>query len=173
LLNDLQTLARAEAGALDLYREPTDLPILLTDIVNAYQQRASDAGVDLHMRPAVAMPELELDPMRMRQVVENLVTNALRHTPSGGTIEVSVTRESDTAHLVIRDTGSGIAPDLIPHIFDRFVKSADSGGSGLGLAIARRLIEAQGGTIRAKSDPGQGTEMHIELPIEPGSAADR
>ena len=169
LLNDLQTLSRAEAGALDLYREPTDLVILLGDIVGAYQQRATDAGVDLHLRPGAAIQELELDPMRIRQVIENLLTNALRHTPAGGMVEVTVSAESDQVRVAIRDTGSGIPAGLVPHIFDRFVKSADSGGSGLGLAIARRLIEAQGGTISASSEVGEGTEIQIRLPL--GSAA--
>ncbi|MCA9879634.1 MAG: sensor histidine kinase, partial [Thermomicrobiales bacterium] len=95
----------------------------------------------------------------------NLLDNALRHTPRGGTIRVEVRPEGNAVLFRVADTGKGIAAEALPHVFDRFWKSADSGGSGLGLAIARGLIEAHGGQIRADSVPGKGTVLSFTLPI--------
>jgi signal transduction histidine kinase len=119
------------------------------------------------------LPLLEIDPVRIREVLDNLVANALRYTPSGGRITISTTRPpiGRLAQLEIADTGSGIAPELAGQLFDRFVKSGDSRGSGLGLAIARHLVEAHGGTISAESRPGEGTIIRFTLPLEPGPAA--
>ncbi|MEJ7837650.1 MAG: HAMP domain-containing sensor histidine kinase [Thermomicrobiales bacterium] len=168
LLDDLQTLSRAESGVLDLYWESTDLRLLLADIVAAFQQRAHGAGIDLQLVPGDATHdtdhEVDVDPMRLRQVVENILSNAIRHTPDGQVIAVSLGFGPTQASIVVRDTGQGIAGDVLPFIFDRFVKSADSGGSGLGLAIAKRLVEAHGGTITARSASGAGTTIEIQLP---------
>jgi len=99
-------------------------------------------------------------------VLTNLIANALRYTPSGETIEVQIEQEgTDRVRIVVGDTGSGIDPQDLPRIFERFYKSADSGGSGLGLAIAKKLVEAHGGEISAESDPDQGTQITILLPI--------
>jgi signal transduction histidine kinase len=99
-------------------------------------------------------------------VLTNLIANALRYTPSGETIEVQIEQEGiDRVRILIGDTGSGIDPQDLPHIFERFYKSADSGGSGLGLAIAKKLVEAHGGEISAESAPDQGTQITILLPI--------
>lgn len=165
LLDDLQTLSRAEAGVLPLYHEPVLLADLLRDTVRAFQPRAGDAGVELAFVEHDAVPESEVDPMRIRQVIENLLANALRHTPAGGSVRVTLNREGDTARVTVADTGEGIPPDLVPLIFDRFVKSADSGGSGLGLAIARRLVEAHHGTISAASTVGTGTTITVHIPV--------
>jgi len=99
-------------------------------------------------------------------VLSNLLSNALRHTPSGGRVIVSA-EETDAGRSVafaVRDTGSGITTEALPHVFDRFVKAADSGGAGFGLAIARSLVEAHGGAIHADSPPGAGTTMRFVLP---------
>jgi two-component system sensor histidine kinase BaeS len=113
-----------------------------------------------------------VDPVRIREVLGNLVANALRHTPPGGRIDILARRAagdpSRELELLVRDTGSGIDPELLPHVFDRFARGADSGGTGLGLAIARGLVEAHGGTIAAASPPGGGTEIRITLPITGG-----
>lgn len=167
LLDDLQTLSRAESGVLDLYPESTDLRQFIADIVGAFQHRASEAGVELNVRPDDDQPEFEFDPMRIRQVVENLITNAIRHTPPGGQIQLTVQSQGDFAIVAIRDNGEGIPPETLPYIFDRFVKAADSGGSGLGLAIAKRLIEAHHGTISATSTTGVGTSIEFRLPMTP------
>ncbi|HET9346137.1 MAG TPA: sensor histidine kinase, partial [Candidatus Limnocylindrales bacterium] len=106
-------------------------------------------------------------------VVANLVANALRHTPAGGHVTVTATRGGDgreggtrSVDVVVRDSGAGINPSLLPHVFDRFAKSADSRGSGLGLAIARGLVEAHGGTITVESRPGEGAAFRFSLPVD-------
>ena len=111
------------------------------------------------------MPDLDIDPVRVREVIENLVVNALRHTPAGGSIRIEVAQQESSAAFAVIDSGSGIAPDQLPFVFDRFTRSADSGGSGLGLAIAKSLVEAHGGTIRAESRLGHGTAIRFTLPI--------
>lgn len=163
LLEDLRTLSTAEAGELRLHREPTDAAELVAETVAAFGPRAAVAGIAL--TEAVApMPEFDADPVRLRQVLDNLLVNALRHTPAGGSVRVEVRPEGAAVSIAVCDTGRGIpAPDL-PHIFERFWKTADSGGSGLGLAIARGLVEAHGGTIRVESQVGLGTTIRFTVP---------
>jgi signal transduction histidine kinase len=167
LLDDLRTLSTAEAGILRLHREPTDAAALVDDVFAAFAPRAAAAGVTLSRRVA-PLPELDVDPTRLRQVLENLVGNALRYTPPGGSIRVEADPAGAAIEFAVVDTGAGIPPDDLPHVFDRFTKSADSGGSGLGLAIAKRLVEAHGGEIRAESEPGSGTAIRLTLPIDGG-----
>jgi len=164
LVDDLRTVALAEAGTLPLYPEPTDLGLLASDVVAAHAAAARGAGVDLVVE-AGDVPSLELDPVRMREVVTNLLANALRYTPAGGTVRIAVTGDIDGgALLTVTDTGSGVDPAVLPHIFDRFWKSPDSRGSGLGLAIVRNLVERHGGSVDALSRPGAGTTISIRLP---------
>ena len=164
LLDDLRTLSLTDTGTLRLHKEQTDVAELLADIRYAFTPRATEAGIafTLETQP---LPLLEIDPVRVRQVLMNLLDNALRHTPRGGAIRVEVRPEGKAALFRVADTGRGIPPEALPHIFDRFWKSADSGGSGLGLAIARGLIEAHGGKIRADSIPGRGTVVSFTLPM--------
>jgi two-component system sensor histidine kinase BaeS len=164
LLDDLHTLSSVEAGALRLNREPVCLASFIHDVTNAFRPRAEAAGVTLEESTA-GDGELVIDPVRIRQVIENLILNALRHTPSGGRVEVRAFLGHVHAIIEVSDTGDGIPADVLPHIFDRFVKSADSGGSGLGLAIAKRLIERHGGTVSASSAPGRGTTVRVTLPV--------
>jgi signal transduction histidine kinase len=163
LLDDLQLLAHAEAGQLVLHREPVDLAALIAEVIAAYQPQARQADVALLAKTGT-LPEIELDPIRIRQVLENLLSNALRYTPAGG--NVTITAHFTTHQIVteVRDTGRGMSDDEREKMFERFVKSADSGGSGLGLAIARSLVEAHGGTIRADAAPGGGTTVRFTLP---------
>jgi signal transduction histidine kinase len=163
LLDDLRTLSLTDTGALRLHKEPTDVAELMQDVRDAFTPRAAAAGVSFTLE-AEALPALAIDPVRVRQVLENLLDNALRHTPRGGSIRVEVRREGPAALFRVADTGSGIPPEALPHVFDRFWKSADSGGSGLGLAIARGLIEAHGGQIRVDSVVGTGTVVSFTLP---------
>ncbi len=167
LLDDLRTLSLAEAGTLRLHREPADLGALIDDVVSAFASRATAAGITLTGTTS-SLPELEIDPVRIREVLENLVANVLRYTPPGGTIEIAAALgpSRDSVTITVSDTGSGIDPGDLPHIFERFAKSADSGGSGLGLAIAKRLVEAHGGEIGAESRPGRGTTIRFILPID-------
>ncbi|MBA2597851.1 MAG: HAMP domain-containing histidine kinase [Chloroflexia bacterium] len=165
LLDDLRTLSLTDTGALRLHKQTTDVAELLDDIRYGFTARAEEAGVIFTLE-AVPLPPLDIDPVRVRQVLENLLDNALRHTPPGGTIRVEVQREGSAALFRVADTGRGIPAEALPHVFDRFWKSADSGGSGLGLAIARGLIEAHGGKIRADSVVERGTVVSFTLPAE-------
>ncbi len=165
LLDDLRTLSLADAGALTLHREPADLAGIAREVVAANAASASAKGVDL---AAAGEPRLvlDVDPVRIREVIANLVGNALRHTAAGGRVAIEVRAEGDDAVLVVRDTGSGIAPDELPRVFDRFQRHADTGGTGLGLAIVRDLVTAHGGTVTAASDgvPGRGATFTVALP---------
>ncbi|MEW6094759.1 MAG: HAMP domain-containing sensor histidine kinase [Chloroflexota bacterium] len=165
LVEDLRTLALAESGALQLKKEPTDLALLARETAAAFEKQAKAAGVTLTVETSPDLPWLDLDPGRVRQVLSNLLANALRYTPTGGTISVRYHQVDGRAVLEVADSGSGIPPEEIPHVFERFYRSTDSGGMGLGLAIAKKLTEAHGGTITAESAPGAGTTMRVTLPI--------
>jgi len=165
LIDDLRTLALAESGALKLQKEPTDLAMLVSETVSSFQSQA-DAAELLLSADAEPGLVLEVDPERIRQVLENLIANALRYTPHGGTIHVRCFTEGAHAKLSVSDTGAGIPPDDLPHIFDRFYKSRDSRGTGLGLAIAKNLVMAHGGEISAQSVLGKGTTIHLTFPLK-------
>ncbi len=113
---------------------------------------------------------LELDQSRLRQVIGNLLDNAVRLTPAGGTVQLRGATAAGGVVIEVQDTGPGIAADVLPRIFDRFYRSGERGGSGLGLPIARSLVEAHDGTISASSEPGQGTTVSIRLPAGERSA---
>ena len=165
LLDDLYTLATAESGALKLHREPTDIADLVGDVIAAFTPRARERNVALD--PAISMlPEIDLDAIRIRQVLENLVVNALRYTPGGGSISIAAKEVQGAIEFTVSDTGPGVPADVLPNLFDRFTKSADSGGSGLGLAIARGIVEAHGGAIRALSPPGAGLSILFTVPFD-------
>jgi two-component system sensor histidine kinase BaeS len=167
LVEDLRTLALSDAGTLALHPEPTDLAVLADEAAATFRHIAEARGVTLAVDVDDALPLLDIDPLRIREVLSNLVANALRYTPEGGRIRVTA-RSDDAAGeavVMVADTGAGIAPDVIDHVFDRFAKSSESRGSGLGLAIARSLVEAHGGRIRAESDAEQGTTIEFRLPL--------
>jgi two-component system sensor histidine kinase BaeS len=163
LLDDLQTLSTAEGGALRLDREPTDIGALADEVVSAFAPRAAEAGVAIAASPS-NLPTINVDPLRIRQVLENLVANALRHTPPGGSVTIQLSHDDSGVALAVSDTGAGIAPDQLNSIFDRYTRSADSGGSGLGLAIAKSLVEAHGGSIQAENTAGHGATIRLILP---------
>jgi signal transduction histidine kinase len=162
LLDDLRTLSMADAGVLELHREVVDPSALVEDVVHTFRGVAEASGVVLEVESSAA-GQLEADPVRLAEILSNLVTNAVRHSPRGGRVTVHVSRASDGIAFEVRDTGPGIPADQLPTIFDRFV-TADVGGTGLGLAIAKRLVEAHGGTIEADSPAGGGTTMHVVIP---------
>lgn len=164
LIDDLRTLSLAEAGVLKLQRENVHIGGLIEDVIVSFTAPATRAGVRLLTNVTGALPQLDVDATRIREVLANLVSNALRHTQDGGEIRVSAAPVEDAVQILVKDTGSGIAPADLPHIFDRFYKAADSGGSGLGLAIAKGLVEAHGGHIEAESVLGSGTEIRFTLP---------
>jgi len=168
LVEDLRTLSLAEAGTLQLHREPTDPDVLLGEVVAGYQAEAARAGISLELEAPDDLPILDVDPVRIREVLTNLVANAFRYTPPGGRITMTGAALADGRglRLMVSDTGSGIDPALLPHVFDRFAKARESRGSGLGLAIARDLVTAHGGSIEARSEPGRGATFEVRLPIE-------
>ncbi len=164
LIEDLRTVALSEAGTLALHPEPTDPDLLIGEVLHAFGPGATAAGVTLSPGSTDDLPILDIDPVRIREVLSNLVANALRHTPAGGTITVGGSATARSVVLTVRDTGPGIDPALLPFVFDRFVKGAGSRGSGLGLAIARGLVEAHDGTITVEAPAGGGTTFRVELP---------
>jgi two-component system, OmpR family, sensor histidine kinase BaeS len=174
LIDDLRTLSLAESGALPLHREPTDIAAMLEDVATSHRTRpeAADATIDVAVHPEPPLPQIDVDPMRIRQVVSNLVENSLRHAPGGQirlearSIAASADRPGAVA-IVVGDDGPGIPEDLAPHVFDRFTKSSASRGSGLGLAIAQAIVTAHGGSIRLLPNGGTGTRIEITLPLDP------
>ena len=166
LVDDLRTLALSESGSLALHPEPTDLSVVIADVAASFRPTAESSGVRLEVETDDALPLLDIDPVRTREILSNLVANALRYTPSGGSIRMAATTEHGGSSVRVRvaDTGSGISPDELRHVFDRFWKSPESRGSGLGLPIARNLVQAQGGEMGADSTPGQGTTVWFRLP---------
>ena len=168
VIDDLQDLAAADAGALRLHREPVRADELLDQVAAAHRVAADTAGVTLRAT-ADGAPWLDADPVRMRQALGNLVSNALRHTPAGGTVTLAARRDGDDVVLDVTDTGTGIDPEDLPHVFDRFWRAEKSrsrrtGGSGLGLPIVRHLVAAHGGTVEAASEPGTGSVFTLRLP---------
>jgi two-component system sensor histidine kinase BaeS len=199
LVDDLRTLALAESGALQLRLESTDLANLVRDSMAAFESLADAGEVKLEAIMDVC-PVLEVDPQRLREVLSNLVSNALRYSPRGGEIKVRLSetgpgavlsRSAEPAEalskgavlsqpkgavlsqpkgaergvlLSVQDSGPGISQEDLPHVFDRFYRSGDSGGMGLGLSIAKYIVEAHGGEIRVESEVGQGTKISFTLP---------
>ncbi|HYM52821.1 MAG TPA: HAMP domain-containing sensor histidine kinase [Candidatus Dormibacteraeota bacterium] len=164
LVDDLRTLSLAESGVLRLHREPTDLAALLHDVAAGHSAQADASGVKVEVRVPGDLPTIELDPTRIRQVVGNLLANALRFAPSGGQVTISAERDADMLVVDVADTGPGIETGMLDRIFDRFYRSPDSPGSGLGLPIARSLVIAHGGDISASSELGRGTTIRFTLP---------
>jgi signal transduction histidine kinase len=164
LVEDLRTLAMTDAGNLVLTKEPTDLGQLVQDTVDSFRSQAESAGVSLTAEVADNLPAVEVDPARIRQVISNLLSNAIRHTPSGGSVKVALNSPSDQVTLTVADTGEGIPPELLPHVFERFMKGPNSTGSGLGLAIARDIATAHSGELAITSDPN-GTVARLTLAI--------
>lgn len=170
LVTDLQTLSLAETGQLPLHPTRFVLADLLADVVTSFSAYAAEQGVDLTSESAVGL-EIQADYDRLDQVFSNLVSNALRYTPKGGTIRLKAERSNDIANITVKDSGEGIPVEDLPYVFDRFWKgdrarTRDGTGSGLGLAIARQLVCAHGGSITVNSRPGEGTVFTIELPLE-------
>jgi two-component system sensor histidine kinase BaeS len=172
LVEDLRTLSLADAGALALHREPIDLPHLAADVVAGFAPQAHEAGITLVAEHAGAqgrpVPMLALDPRRVRQVIGNLVTNAVRHTPAGGRVTVRVAVTGDEAVLEVADTGRGMDAETATRAFDRFWRSGEGAGAGLGLAIVRDLVEAHGGSVEIASAPASGTTVRCRFPVGPG-----
>ena len=176
LVGDVRELALADAGQLTLQRAPTDLRALIDRTMTAFVLQANEQHITLNTALEEHLPTLPLDAQRIEQVLRNLLSNALRHTSPNGTIHVRLTREKNFARVEVRDTGTGISPDALPHVFERFWRGDKSrardhasyrsgGGAGLGLAIAKQLVEAHGGAIGVESEVGKGTLFWFTLPL--------
>jgi signal transduction histidine kinase len=172
LVEDLRTLSLAESGALALHREAIDVGVLVRETVESFASQAEPGGVQLEAQVPNGLPQIDADPVRAREILANLIANAIRYTPRGGRVSVDARAEDASVAIEVRDTGAGIAPDKVDRIFDRFYKSAESRGAGLGLAIAKQLVEAHGGKITATSVLGEGTLIRFNLPVEAAPAKD-
>jgi signal transduction histidine kinase len=167
LVDDLRTLAHTESGTLALQKESTDIGVLVSDATASFAAEAAERNVIFDVHAAPDLPLIEVDPLRIREVLTNLISNALHHTPGGGRVSVDAAARTDAIVVTVSDTGSGIAETDLSKIFDRFYKGGGSRGSGLGRTIARNLVVAHGGEIRAESVEGKGTTMTVTLPFRP------
>ena len=173
LVEDLRLLSLADAGELSLTRQQIAPQIVLERVVARYVVNAQQKGIALRLEPAGALPLIDVDVERMLQVFDNLIINAFRYTPAGGEVTLSTRTDNQAVLLSIHDNGSGISPEDLPYIFDRFYRGdksrQDTGESGLGLAIAKSIIEAHGGAITVESTPGQGTTFTVHCPASPAT----
>jgi signal transduction histidine kinase len=183
LVEDLHLLSRAEAGQLPMEKRATDIGALLRDAQVNFGPQAADRGVTLALDLPTELPEVMADRRRIAQVLGNLLTNALRYTPSGGRVTLSAAMSEGTVQVTVTDTGPGIPPKDLPFIFERFwrgekSRSRTGGGAGLGLAIAKHLVQAHGGEIGVESpsteglkmdEVGEGATFYFSLPLSPPS----
>ena len=168
IVDDLRDLAAADVGALRMHMVVVNVRDTIEQIVAAHREPAETARVRLRTDIS-GDPTLNADPVRLRQAVGNLVGNAIRHTPRDGEVAIRVQDSAEEVAIEVADTGIGIAPNDLPHVFDRFwraekSRSRDTGGSGLGLAIVRQLAHAHNGTVTAASEPGNGSRFTLHLP---------
>ena len=164
LIDDLRTLALTDAGALPLQKESTDIVRLVREVVRSMEAATADKSVTLNVMTSADNILLDIDPLRIREVLTNLLSNALRHSPAGAAATVSVETNGERVRVTVSDVGEGMLPDEVARIFDRFYKGAESRGSGLGLTIAKGIVTAHGGEIAASSQPGKGTAVTFTLP---------
>ncbi len=171
LVDDLLEVARVTSGKIVLHRVAFDLHEVAQRALATLQPAARQQGVELGLHSDSAPLLLVADPVRVEQVLTNIVGNGIKYTPSGGRIDVEVLRDGDDAVLRVRDTGAGIDPAVLPRIFDLFVQGPDTmdraqGGMGIGLTLVQRLVLLHGGSVRAQSDgPGKGSEFEVRLPL--------
>lgn len=167
LVNDLLDLARFDAGGGALEQQPVSVASLFTRVIERHGPSATAAGVALETDVAPEATSVVGDARRLEQVVQNLTANALRHTPHGGRITLSSRRDAEAVVLRVADTGEGIPPEHLPHVFDRFYKAdaarSDAGGTGLGLSIVKAIVERHGGAVSVASTPGDGATFEVRL----------
>ena len=175
LVTDLQELSLADAGKLKITIQPEDISHIVRDVVTAMQPKASEKGLTISSGLSDNLPLVDIDAQRIRQVLNNLLNNAIAHTGKDGSISLTSRQQGDKLYINVTDTGEGIPPEDLPMIFERFYRVDKSrtratGGSGLGLTIARRIVEAHGGTIEATSQIGKGSTFTFSIPIFKESA---
>jgi signal transduction histidine kinase len=165
LVEDLRTLALSESGALKLEKESTDIGELANDVAHAFQGQAAARNAKLRVDSSPELPLVTIDAVRIREVLVNLMTNALEHTPSSGTVVIGLADVGPKGVSVeVSDSGTGMNPEEADRVFERFHKGSESRGLGLGLAIARNLVIAHGGEIQLTSEAGQGTRVRFTIP---------
>ena len=168
---DLLDLARLDAGTADLSMTAVDVRVLLDSIMEKFSLQAQKGGIDLILDLPPDLPTLVADGDRLAQVFTNLVDNALRHTPPGGQVTLQVQSTQIEMEIRVEDTGSGIPPKAIPHIFERFYQAdlsrarGETHGAGLGLAIVHEIVAAHSGRITVRSQEGLGTTFIVQLPL--------
>ncbi|MBE9472862.1 MAG: HAMP domain-containing protein, partial [Chloroflexi bacterium] len=170
LVEDLRTLSLADAGRLALAPVPTDVGVWVAGVVAGFRPVAADREITLELDVADGLPSVRMDPVRLAQVLGNLLDNGLRHTPAGERVAVSVARQDNTLVVSVIDSGPGVPPEHLLHLFERFwrgdsSRSRRTGGSGLGLAIAQQIVEAHGGRIEAENGPAGGLRVSFSLPV--------
>lgn len=171
LVNDLRTLSLADAGELSISPQIVEPGGLLRDVASLYEYQSKRKNIELALDIASPLPPLEVDPGRMTQVLTNILDNAIRHTPEGGTITLSARHKDDRIELAIQDSGPGLPGEEVGRIFERFYRADPSrqredGGSGLGLAIAKSIVQAHSGQVSAESEAGKGLRIVISLPVK-------
>lgn len=171
LVEDLRTLALADSGQLDLEQIPTDYPALVKRVTERFEPQTGSKQIQIFFSAVTPCPEVIVDPGRVEQILGNLLSNAIHHTPQGGRIWIEIHCSSSSAILTLRDNGLGIPPEALPYVFDRFYRadksrSRSEGGTGLGLAIARQLAQANGGDLQAANHPVGGAIFTLTLPVE-------
>src|SRR5438034_4319236 len=174
LVDALLTLARADEGIAPLHREPVDLRGIVEEVRETGELLAEESGVRVEVATPPEPIVVAVDATRIRQLILNLLTNAVKYTPPGGTVRMQLGSANGRVTLSVADTGIGIAPGDLPHIFDRFwradsarTRTGERPGAGLGLAICKWIAEAHGGRIDVVSRPGRGTTFTVTLPREP------
>jgi signal transduction histidine kinase len=169
LINDILDLAKAEAGRMELQTGEVDLEVTLTAALEPFQSEATTRGVEVHLDAGATLSHIEADETKLVQALNHLVSNALKFTPDGGGVSVTVARDTDHVEIRVTDTGRGIAPTDQERIFEAFAHGDDSAtteqGSGLGLALARRYAELHGGSLTVRSDPESGAAFTLRLPV--------
>ncbi|MGQ9666364.1 MAG: sensor histidine kinase [Anaerolineae bacterium] len=170
LVSDLHELSQAEAGQLNLVRRPTHVGDIVQRVMDAFGWQVEERSLTLRVDVPADLPLVDVDPERIGQVLRNLLSNAILHTPAGGTIDIVARAGREWVSMAVKDTGEGIPPEHLPYVFDRFYRvdksrSRLTGGVGLGLAIAKQLVEAHGGSIQVQSTVGQGSIFTFTLPV--------
>lgn len=170
LIDDLRDLSQAEAGQLNIRKKPTDLSRLIKGAISIFQSLLEEKKIGLISQVSTKLPRVNVDKDRISQILRNLISNAINHTPAGGKITISAVQRPEEIEIRVSDTGQGIKAEDIPYVFERFYRGEKSrarasGGAGIGLTIAKRLIETHGGKIWVESAPGQGTEVYFTLPL--------
>ena len=172
LVNDLRTLSLADAGELTISPQVIEPERLVNEVASLYQYETRKKNITLNVNVASPLPAIEVDPGRMTQVLTNILDNATRHTPEGGSITLRARQIGTNVELSVQDSGPGVSAEVLERIFERFYRTdssrqrdGDMGGSGLGLAIARSIVQAHGGQLSAESEPEQGLKIIISLPV--------